>query len=174
MTLPIFLTGARGCGKTTIGVQLARVRECQFVDTDRVLQDEAQMTVAGIVEKEGWSGFRARETTTLQSVTAPSTVIATGGGIILSEFNRQFMREHGVVIYLCAPVDVLAQRLDATPKAAQRPTLTGKPISEEVSDILAERDALYREAAHYVVNGAQEPEKVVADIQAVLLLARAS
>ena len=78
------------------------------------------------------------------------------------------------MIYLCAPVDVLAQRLEATPKATQRPTLTGKPISEEVSDILAERDALYREAAHYVVDGAQDPESVVAEIQTVLLLARAS
>nr|WP_318382456.1 shikimate kinase AroL [uncultured Enterobacter sp.] len=174
MTLPIFLIGARGCGKTTIGVELAKVRECQFVDTDRVLQEQSQMTVAVIVEKEGWAGFRARETATLQSVAAPSTVVATGGGVILSEFNRHFMREKGVVIYLCAPAEVLSERLEAFPKAAQRPTLTGKPISEEVSEVLAERDALYREAAHYMVDAAASVEQVIAEIQAALSVAHAS
>lgn len=174
MTLPIFLIGARGCGKSTIGAELAQVRDCRFVDTDHALQELAQMTIATIVEKEGWPGFRARETAALQAVSAPATVIATGGGIILSEVNRRFMRETGVVIYLCAPVAVLAERLEAFPEEAQRPTLTGRPISQEVSEVLAQRDALYREAAHHIVNAAQSPEQVVADIQAALLLARAS
>lgn len=174
MTLPIFLIGARGCGKTTIGVELANVRGCRFVDTDRILQEQAQMTIAAIVEKEGWPGFRARETATLQSVAAPSTVVATGGGIILSEVNRHYMREKGVVIYLCAPVPVLAARLDAFPEATQRPTLTGKPISEEIGDVLAERDVLYRDAAHHIVDAAAPVEKVIAEIQAALRVARAS
>ncbi|WOZ76559.1 shikimate kinase AroL [Kosakonia sacchari] len=174
MTLPIFLIGARGCGKTTVGRTLALAQECQFIDTDYWLQENAQQTIAAIVEQEGWDGFRARETAALEAVSAPSRVVATGGGIILREYNRRFMREHGVVIYLCAPVDVLADRLEAFPLEGQRPTLTGKPISEEVSEVLAQRDALYREAAHYVVDAAQSPDKVVSDIEAALQLARAS
>lgn len=174
MTLPIFLIGARSCGKSTVGVKLALIRDYLFIDTDVALQDQAHMTVAEIVEKEGWAGFRLRETATLQSVAVPRTVVATGGGIILSEENRQFMREKGIVIYLCAPASVLAERLEAVPKAAQRPTLTGKPISEEIGDVLAERDALYRETAHHIVDAAQPVDKVVEEIQAALLLARAS
>lgn len=174
MTLPIFLIGARGCGKSTVGRTLALAQGCQFIDTDYWLQENAQQTIAAIVEQEGWDGFRARETAALEAVCAPSRVVATGGGIILSEYNRRFMREHGVVVYLCAPVDVLAERLEAFPEEGQRPTLTGKPISEEVSEVLAQRDALYREAAHYVVDAAQSPDKVVSDIEAALQLARAS
>lgn len=174
MTLPIFLIGARGCGKTTVGRTLALAQGCQFIDTDYWLQENAQQTIAAIVEQEGWDGFRARETAALEAVSAPSRVVATGGGIILREYNRRFMREHGVVIYLCAPVEVLAERLEAFPEEGQRPTLTGKPISEEVSEVLAQRDALYREAAHYVVDAAQSPDKVVSDIEAALQLARAS
>ncbi|WP_200553017.1 shikimate kinase AroL [Kosakonia sp. LAM2021] len=174
MTLPIFLIGARGCGKTTVGRTLALAQGCQFIDTDYWLQENAQQTIAEIVEQEGWDGFRARETAALEAVSAPSRVVATGGGIILREYNRRFMREHGVVIYLCAPVNVLADRLEAFPQEGQRPTLTGKPISEEVSEVLAQRDALYREAAHYVVDAAQSPDKVVSDIEAALQLARAS
>ncbi len=49
-------------------------------------------------------------------MTAPSTVIATGGAIILASYNRQFMREKGVVIYLCAPVSTLVGRLEAFPE----------------------------------------------------------
>ena len=127
MTQPLFLVGPRGCGKTTTGMALAKAIDFQFVDTDRWMQSHVQMTVAEIVEREGWEGFRAQETTALQAVTGPSTVIATGGGIILSEYNRQFMRENGVVIYLEASVSALIDRLEAYPKAEQRPTLTGHP-----------------------------------------------
>ena len=116
MTLPIFLIGARGCGKTTVGHALSQLHVCQFVDTDHWLQEQAQMTVAQLVSKEGWQGFRARETEALEAVTAPARVVATGGGIILSEYNRKFMREQGVVIYLSAPVSVLVDRLEAYPK----------------------------------------------------------
>ncbi len=121
MNPPIFLVGPRGCGKTTVGLELARLCQSQFVDTDHWLQENAGKTIADIVEDEGWESFRARETATLEAVTAPSTVIATGGGIILAPYNRQFMREKGVVIYLCAPVSTLVGRLEAFPEEGQRP-----------------------------------------------------
>ncbi|HDR2860885.1 TPA: shikimate kinase AroL [Enterobacter asburiae] len=174
MTQPIFLVGPRGCGKSTVGLELSRVCHSQFVDTDHWLQTHAGRSIAEIVEQEGWASFRARETATLEAVTAPSTVIATGGGIILAECNRQFMREKGIVIYLCAPVSTLVGRLEAFPEEGLRPTLTGKPISEEVSEVLAERDALYREAAHHVVDASLSPEQVVHSIVTALRLACAS
>ncbi len=106
MTQPLFLIGPRGCGKTTVGMALADSLNRRFVDTDQWLQSQLNMTVAEIVEREEWAGFRARETAALEAVTAPSTVIATGGGIILTEFNRHFMQNNGIVVYLCAPVSV--------------------------------------------------------------------
>lgn len=131
MTQPIFLIGPRGCGKTTVGHALARARHFQFSDTDHRLQAHEQRTVAEIVQAEGWARFRELETLSLKAVTLPNTVIATGGGIVLAEGNRQFMRENGVVIYLQASVSALIDRLEAYPKAEQRPTLTGKPVREK-------------------------------------------
>lgn len=174
MTRPIFLIGARGSGKTTVGQLLARARHYLFIDTDRWLQDNAQMTVATIVEQEGWDRFRARESEALQAVTKPGTVIATGGGIVLAESNRLFMQEHGEVIYLCAPASTLAQRLEVSPEEGLRPTLTGKPISEEVREVLEQRNGLYLEAAHHVVDAARPAVDVVEAIQTVLHIANVS
>lgn len=168
MTQPLFLVGARGCGKTTSGQALATALDWHFVDTDKWLQDAAKMSVAQIVEHEGWTGFRARESLALHAVTAANTVVATGGGMVLSEENRRFMREHGTVIYLSAPAQVLAQRLEAFPQEGQRPTLTGRGVSDEVAQVLGERDALYRDAAQIIVDASLAPEAVVAHILQVL------
>ncbi|NDJ56662.1 shikimate kinase AroL [Enterobacteriaceae bacterium 4M9] len=168
MTQPLFLVGARGCGKTTSGQALSVALGLRFIDTDRWLQHEAGMSVAQIVEREGWAGFRTLESQALHAVTAPDTVIATGGGMVLAAENRRFMREHGTVIYLCAPAQELARRLEAFPEEGLRPTLTGRAISDEVAQVLAERDALYRDAAHIIVDASRPPEQVVEYIQQAL------
>ncbi len=173
MTQPLFLVGARGCGKTTVGSELALTLGYRFADTDHWLQHNAGMSVTQIVELEGWGGFRRRESQALQAVTAPGLVVATGGGMVLAEENRCYMREHGVVIYLEAPVAELARRLEAFPEEGQRPTLTGRAISDEVAEVLAARDALYREAAHHVVDASLPPQQVVAQILCALQLADA-
>ena len=174
MTQPIFLIGPRGCGKTTVGHALARARHFQFSDTDHRLQAHEQRTVAEIVQAEGWARFRELETLSLKAVTLPNTVIATGGGIVLAEGNRQFMRENGVVIYLQASVSALIDRLEAYPKAEQRPTLTGKPVREEVGEVLAQREALYRDAAHHIVDATASPDRVVEQIMSMLCRATAT
>lgn len=174
MTQPIYLVGARGCGKTTVGVALAQALGFNFVDTDHYLLTTTEMSVADIVAQEGWDGFRRRESGVLQSVTAPDTVIATGGGMVLAEGNRHFMREHGVVIYLRAPAQILASRLEAFPEEGQRPTLTGRPITDEIVEVLAAREALYNQAAHHVVDATHSPEDIVAAVLAALHTAHAS
>ena len=168
MTQAIFMVGARGAGKTTVGSALAQALGYRFIDTDLFMQQTTQMSVADMVAQVGWQGFRQRETQTLQAVTQPSTIVATGGGAILAEENRRFMRQHGTVLYLRAPASVLAQRLAEFPEEGQRPTLTGRPIAEEMLEVLAVREALYQEAAHHVMDGTANPQQVVEQILAVL------
>lgn len=174
MTQSLFLVGPRGCGKTTVGQGLAASLGFQITDTDRWLFEQTGETVAEIVQKEGWPGFRTRESLALQAVTAPATVIATGGGMILNDANRAFMRSHGKVIYLQAPAEVLAARLLASPEEEQRPTLTGKPMVEEIADVLAQREALYQSTAHYIIDARPSIEQIIMRILDVLRLARAS
>ncbi len=122
---------------------------------------------------EGWARFRELETLSLKAVDPAEYGNRTGGGIVLAEGNRQFMRENGVVIYLQASVSALIDRLEAYPKAEQRPTLTGKPVREEVGEVLAQREALYRDAAHHIVDATASPDRVVEQIMSMLCSATA-
>ncbi|MGD8106965.1 shikimate kinase AroL [Pantoea sp. FN0302] len=174
MSLPIFLIGARGCGKTTVGESLAQVLGYAFCDTDHYLQQSTGKTVAEIVAAEGWEGFRQHETDALIAVTAPETIIATGGGMVLAEANRCFMQERGQVIWLQANATVLAARLADYPQTSQRPTLTGRSITEEMAEVLDERASLYQQTAHHIIDAMQAPERVVMAILNALPVARAS
>lgn len=167
-TQTIFIVGARAAGKTTVGQALAKALECNFVDTDQYMLETSLLTVADVVAKEGWEGFRRRESDALRTVTEAGKVIATGGGMVLSEANREYMRSHGTVLYLSAPASVLAARLEAHPEASQRPTLTGRPIVEEVSEVLAAREPLYRSAAHHILDATAPLRDVIAQALAVL------
>lgn len=113
MTQPLFLIGARWAGKTTVGSALALALGYQFIDTDLFMQHATQMSVAKMVEHEGWLGFRRRENIALHTVSQPSTIIATGGGMILAQENRWFMRQHGTVIYFACP----SQRISAAARS---------------------------------------------------------
>ena len=151
----IFLVGARACGKTTVGKALAKKLKLPFADTDQHLLDNAGRSVDQIVEAEGWAGFRQRESAALREVTNARThggVISTGGGMVLAEANRVFMRQYGMVVFLDAPVEVLAERLGRNPLNSQRPSLTGKGLVDEIGDVLNERRPLYEAAAHHIVD----------------------
>ncbi len=174
MSLPVYLIGARGCGKTTVGQALALALGYTFCDTDHYLQQISARTVAEIVAQQGWQGFRLRESDALKALTQPQVVIATGGGMVLTPENCHFMRQQGQVFYLNAQASVLEQRIIAQPEKQQRPSLTGRPIAEEVSEVLEARDALYRQTAHHIIDGMQPPAAVVQQVLNVLMAARAS
>lgn len=172
MINPIFLVGARGCGKTTVGKMLAARLEVRFADTDIWLFNTMQQTVAEMVASDGWPTFRRHESRALHAVTVNNSVIATGGGIVLAAENREFMRARGTVVWLKASAQTLAGRLEAFPEEGLRPSLTGQPVADEIVEVLATRESLYREAAHYVIDAAGTPRQVVTDIlQALSLVA---
>ncbi|MDD6180797.1 MAG: shikimate kinase AroL [Desulfovibrionaceae bacterium] len=149
---PVFFIGPRACGKTSVGQRLARILQRRFIDTDQALQERCGCTIADMTARHGWEYFRDEESRTLELCTAPDTIIATGGGMVLRAANRDFMRRHGNVFYLCAPADILAARLCRNPIATQRPSLTGKSIAEEAADILRQRAPLYEGCARHIVD----------------------
>lgn len=156
----IFLIGPRACGKTCVGRALAERLGLKFIDTDHVLVASVGMEIANYVEQHGWDGFRDKETEVLGKVASEGPlVVGCGGGIVLREANRAILKT-GVTIYLKAEFEELAQRLMRDPNEAQRPSLTGKPLVEEVREILAERAPLYEGSADCIVSGSSLDEVI--------------
>jgi shikimate kinase len=163
----IFLIGMMGAGKTTLGRGLARRLGREFVDCDRALVERTGVPVATIFEIEGEEGFRRRESGVLRELAARGgCVIATGGGAVLAEANRTLMRSTGTVVYLKARIESLWER---TRHDSTRPLLATPDPRARLAELLAEREPLYRDAAHVVVEtGQQSPATAVARVLAAL------
>lgn len=150
----LVLIGGRACGKTSVGQALAQALQRPFVDLDEVLVAEAGRSIAELVAEEGWPGFRRREKELVARWGGrPGQVLAPGGGVVLDPENVRILREHGLVIWLYAEPATLSQRLRQDQGSRDfRPSLTGADPTAEMERVLAEREPLYRAAAHLVID----------------------
>lgn len=149
MHLVISLVGLPGAGKSTIGRQLARALRCPFVDVDAEIERQIGTSIRGFFEAEGETAFRDLEQTTLASLLARGdAVLATGGGAVLREQNRQSLREHSVVVYLRSIPEEIFKRLRHD---TQRPLLQVKDPLQKLRELYEERDPLYRETARFII-----------------------
>lgn len=145
----IYLVGLMGAGKTTVGRQLARRLHRKFVDSDHEIETRTGVGIPVIFEIEGEPGFRKRETQVLRELSAESgLVLATGGGAVLAAENRDRFRESGIVIYLHAAPEILHER---THHDRNRPLLQVEDPLAKLRELYAQRDPIYRQVAHLVV-----------------------
>ncbi len=164
----IFLVGPMGAGKSTIGRLLASELNYNFRDSDRVIEERTGADIPWIFDMEGEDGFRERETAVLQELAGEqATVVATGGGIVLREQNRELMKSAGYVCYLTASIDQLVER---TARDKKRPLLQVENPRQKIIDLLTLRDPLYQSAADFIVNTDRRSPKAVAQDIANLVL----
>jgi shikimate kinase len=163
----IFLIGPMGAGKSTIGRQLAQMLHLDFLDSDSEIERKTGADIAWVFDVEGEEGFRNREQEMLDELTKKhGIVLATGGGAVIRQENRTHLSARGIVVYLKTSVQ---KQLARTLKDKRRPLLqTDDPQS--VLETLAEnRNALYEEAADYIIETDEQSAKVVAS-QIIALL----
>ncbi len=137
----IVLVGMPGCGKTTVGRELARLSGKPFVDLDEEIVRRAGKSIPDIFREEGEAAFRELEAQVLADVCARSgQVIATGGGAVLRAENRAAMRRAGRVYFLRRALEEL-------------PT-DGRPLSQKGSlgEMYRVRKPLYSAAADTVID----------------------
>lgn len=145
----IFLIGPMGVGKTTIGKRLADLLDRPFIDIDKEIEARSGADIPWIFDKEGEQGFRDRESRVFEDIVLSNnqSIIATGGGIVLRPTNRKILCDHGQCVYLCASKEQLYER---TLRDKSRPLLQVENRQKVISDLLEQRDPLYREVADIV------------------------
>ncbi|AFV00085.1 shikimate kinase [Simiduia agarivorans] len=167
MSRPVFLVGPMGAGKTTIGKLLAQQLGYPFKDTDREIEDRTGADIPWIFDVEGEAGFRDREVAILADIaTQGQQVIATGGGIIMREENRECLKVSGIVFFLTASIEQLLER---TAKDKRRPLLQVADPEARIRELIALREPLYREVATHVIDTNRRPPRQVAQEMAELV-----
>lgn len=160
MASSIVLVGPMGAGKSTIGKVLAGLLHVPFFDSDRVIEERTGADIPWIFDMEGEEGFRLRESAVLADLLRQSScVIATGGGIVMREDNRQLLKENGSVVYLTASTEQLVER---TYKDKKRPLLQVDDPESKIRELIQLRDPLYREVSDVIVATDRRSPKVVA------------
>jgi shikimate kinase len=167
----IFLVGMMGAGKTSVGRVLAKRLQKSFYDSDQVIEDRTGVKIPVIFEIEGEAGFRVRESTVIDELTElRDIVLATGGGAVLIDTNRDRLRTRGTVVYLRATVRDLLNR---TRHDKNRPLLQAADPRARLTELYEKRDPLYREVAHLIVDtGNQSLTSLVNRLCQLLLEAR--
>ena len=160
----IVLIGYRGTGKSVVGEIVAERlgRECVSMDAEIV--DRAGMLVPAIVEKEGWPGFRDRETLVARKLAGrDNIVIDCGGGMIERPENVEALGANGRIFWLQASVAVIVGRIS---EDTQRPALVeGKTFTDEVTEVLERRTPMYRNASDWEIEtDGLTPEEVAGRI----------
>lgn len=138
----LFLAGMMGSGKSTVGKLTAERLDYTFVDTDQTIEKRLAQSVADIFASRGEDLFRSEESKLLgEIVTRERQVVATGGGMLLSDENLALADQAGLVIHLFAPIDVLAGRMagDGT-----RPLLFSGSVRQKLAELHDKRRERYQ------------------------------
>lgn len=145
----ICLIGLPGVGKSTVGRHLARSLGCRFIDSDAEIEKRLGCTIRDFFEREGEAAFRDIEREVIAELVGAGGVLATGGGVVLNEVNRQVLRGASTVVYLRSKPEDLFRRLKHD---THRPLLQVRDPLRKLRELFLQRDPLYRRTAHFTID----------------------
>lgn len=143
----IVLIGMPGCGKSSLGVVLAKALGYRFIDSDLLIQEKEGRLLSEIIEQDGLGAFKQIEDKVNASIDTSRTVIATGGSVVYGENAMSHLKKIAVVIYLKLPLDEIETRVGD-------PSQRGVAFEpgQTLSDLYDERVPLYEKYADITVD----------------------
>ncbi len=142
----IVLIGMPGCGKSTVGVILAKTLLCDFIDTDLLIQNKYKKSLSQIISEEGLESFKNKENSVLRELKAENSVIATGGSAVYCKEGMENLKKNGKIIYLKLSPEIIEKRIN---------NITTRGIAMEegttISQLYREREELYNMYADIII-----------------------
>jgi len=140
----IILTGFMGVGKTSVGTQLAKDLGYAFVDIDKLIETDQNLTITSLFSKFGEPYFRKVEAAIIQQVMmGEGQVVSTGGGAVIQDANREAFKKGGYVVCLTASPEVIYERIK---HETHRPLLQTAEPKAKIKELLDSRAKLYAQA----------------------------
>lgn len=146
----IVLIGMPGCGKSTVGVVLAKALGYSFIDTDLMIQQSEGRLLCEIIDSQGADGFIAIENRILSGMNVTKSVIATGGSAVYGSEAMLALRETGVVVYLRLACDEIINRVGDIGGASRRGVVMRR--GQTLCDVYAQRTPLYEKYADITID----------------------
>ena len=163
----IYLIGMPGCGKTTIGRELAKLIQRDFIDLDQQFNVQYGMSAAECIETMGEDEFRNKESMVLKRVSGKvkgwdsrysvsSRVISCGGGIVVRDTNKELLKNDSVVIYIKRDLEKLTSK--------------GRPLSAKtgIEKLFEQRSGKYENWSNIIINNDTDIDECVASIARAL------
>lgn len=155
----ISLIGMPSCGKSTVGVLLAKAAGMNFIDTDVLIQARQGRSLQAIIADEGLEAFLAIEAAEIVGLDVGGHVVATGGSAVYSEAAMAHLQAGGPVVYLDRPLEVIRAHVGDTNKrgVVMRP-------GQSLDDLYAERLPLYERWADVRIDCGERPHEAIVEM----------